>query len=170
MFQTRKLRATARCACGGVELTLIGAPILSAVCHCDDCQEGSRRLEALADAPPIRDPEGGTPYVLYRKDRFTCEKGEASLRSDKLRETSSTRRVFAACCHSAMFLEVERGHWISVYRARIQGEAPPVQMRVCRKREGERGEAPSDVPTYPTYPLRFLAKLVAARIGMLLPG
>lgn len=32
----------ARCACGSIELEVIGSPILGAACYCDDCQEGAR--------------------------------------------------------------------------------------------------------------------------------
>jgi hypothetical protein len=39
---------TASCSCGSVELEAIGAPITSVVCYCDDCQEGSRQIEAFA--------------------------------------------------------------------------------------------------------------------------
>jgi hypothetical protein len=38
---------TARCSCGSVEIEAFGAPITSAVCYCDSCQEGSRQIEAL---------------------------------------------------------------------------------------------------------------------------
>ena len=58
--------------------------------------------------------------------------------------------------------------WISVYRARFQGDLPPLQMRICTKFKPENGELPSDVPSYSTFPLKFLAKQLAARIAMLL--
>ena len=37
----------ARCTCGNVEVEAVGAPILSVACYCDDCQKGSRQIEAL---------------------------------------------------------------------------------------------------------------------------
>jgi len=66
-----KSEMTASCSCGSVELEAVGAPIASVVCYCDDCQEGSRQIEALPNARPVQDPDGGTAYVLYRKDRVT---------------------------------------------------------------------------------------------------
>lgn len=160
---------TASCSCGSVELEAIGAPISSVVCYCDDCQEGSRQIEALPNARPVQDPDGGTAYILFRKDRVRCSRGARLLKSHKIRERSATNRVVATCCNSAMFLNFDDGrHWVSMYRARVQGDIPPLQMRICTKFKPENGDVPSDVPSYSTFPLKFLAKLLAARIAMLL--
>ena len=159
---------TLRCACGSVELDARGAPIVCAVCYCKDCQEGGRRIEALPNARPVLDPHGGTELVLYRKDRVRCSRGEDLLRAYKLDEKSITKRVVASCCNSAMYLGFERGpHWLSLYRARFAGKAPPLQMRVQTKSRPIGGELPSDVPGYPGLPLVLVGKLVAARIAML---
>ena len=159
----------ASCACGSVELEAIGAHITSVVCYCDDCQEGSRQIEALPNARPVRDYDGGTAYIVYRKDRVKCSKGAPLLKSHKIREKSATNRVIATCCNSAMFLNFDDAkHWVDVYSSRIKGDIPPLQMRICTKFKPENGDAPSDVPSYSSYPLKFLAKLVAAKIAMLL--
>jgi hypothetical protein len=160
---------TASCSCGSVELEAIAAPIASVVCYCDDCQEGSRRIEALPHARPVRDPDGGTAYILYRKDRVKCSAGALLLKSHEIREDSATNRVVATCCNSAMFLGFDdTRHWVSMYRARFRGDVPPLEMRICTKFKPENGDLPSDVPSYRGFPLRFLAKLLAARIAMLL--
>jgi hypothetical protein len=168
MSESLESETTARCSCGSVELAVLGAPILSAACYCDDCQEGARQIEALPNAPPVRDPDGGTAYLLYRKDRMRCSKGAELLRDYKIRETSVTRRVVAACCNSAMFLDFGRGHWFSVYRARFPGDVPPLEMRLQTKFRPKGGELPTDVPSHRTVSLKFVAKLAAARIAMLL--
>jgi hypothetical protein len=160
---------TASCSCGSVELEAIGAPIVSIVCYCDDCQEGSRQIEALPNAGPVQDPDGGTAYIAYRKDRVKCSRGARFLQSHKIRESSVTNRVIATCCNTAMFLNFDDGkHWVDVYRARCTGDIPHLQMRICTKFKPASGDIPSDVPSYPWYPLKFLAKLLAARIAMLL--
>jgi hypothetical protein len=160
---------TASCSCGSVELEAIGAPITSVVCYCEDCQEGSRQIEALPNARPVQDTDGGTAYILYRRDRVKSLKGALLLKSHKIREKSPTNRVVATCCNSAMFLNFDDGkHWVSMYCARFQGNIPPLQMRICTKFKPENGDVPSDVPSYSSFPLKFLAKLLAARIEMLL--
>jgi hypothetical protein len=132
---------TASCSCGSVELEAIGAPITSVVCYCDDCQEGSRQIEALPNARPVQDPDGGTAYILYRKDRVKCSRGALLLKSHKIREKSATNRVVATCCNSAMFLNFDdRKHWVDVYRARFKGDIPPLQMRICTKFTSENGD------------------------------
>jgi hypothetical protein len=159
----------ASCPCGRVELEAIGAPIASVVCYCDDCQAGSRQIEALPNAGPVLDPDGGTAYIVYRKDRVKCSRGALLLKSHKIREKSVTNRVIATCCNSAMFLNFDDAkHWVNVYRSRLKGDIPPLQMRICTKFRPENGDVPSDVPLYSSYPPKFLAKLLAAKLAMLL--
>jgi hypothetical protein len=169
MSEPTKNRTTARCLCGRVELEANGDPITSTVCYCESCQEGSRQIEALPNGRPVRDPDGGTAYVLYRRDRGEHSRGSQLLRGYKLRDESSTSRVVATCCDSAMFMDFQdRRHWVPVYRARFGGHAPPLQMRICTKFKPENRDVPDDVPSYPGIPLKFVMKLVAANIAMLL--
>ncbi|MCE9662696.1 hypothetical protein LY622_04515 [Halomonas sp. M5N1S17] len=160
-------QSIARCACGGVELEVLGSPILGAACYCDDCQEGARQIEALPHACPVMGPDGGTEYLLYRKDRMRCSKGGDLMRDNKITTDSPTRRVVATCCNSAMFLDFQKGHWFSVYRARFGGNAPPLQMRIQTKFKPENCDIPNDMPSYATYPFKFVAKLMASRVAML---
>ena len=161
-------RTTARCTCGSVELEAVGAPIASTVCYCESCQEGSRQIEALPNGRPVCDSDGGTAFVLYRKDRVERSKGSQLLRGYKLKEESSTNRVVATCCNSAMFLDFGKGHWLSVYRAALRGDVPPLEMRVHTKSRPAGGDLPDDVPSYSGYSFKFMSKLFAAWIAMLL--
>ena len=79
---------TATCSCGAVELKAFGRPIVSSVCYCDDCQKGAAQIEALPNAGAVRDRDGGTAYILYRKDRIACSKGAEMLRADPQRMDS----------------------------------------------------------------------------------
>jgi hypothetical protein len=159
----------ASCACGGVELETSGTPLTSAVCYCDDCQEGARLIEALPGAGPVQDRDGGTAYVMYRKDRVRWTKGSALLKSYKIKEASATKRIVAACCNSAMLLKFDDGkHWVDVYRARLSGDVPPVEMRVFTKFKPDKGGLAGDVPSYATFSLKLVIKLLAARIAMML--
>jgi hypothetical protein len=67
-----------------------------------------------------------------------------------------------------MFLNFERGHWLSIYRARFEGDVPPVQMRIQSKFKPEGTVMPKDAPAYASFPFKFIAKLMAARFAMLL--
>jgi hypothetical protein len=159
---------TARCACGSVEIEAAGAPIVSAVCYCDDCQEGSRQIEARPNAPSVRDPDGGTAYVLYRKDRVRYSKGESLLKSHRIKKKTDTNRIVATCCNSAMVMRFDDSkHWVPVYRARLQGDVPPPEMRICTKFAPDAAAIPRDVPTYPGFSVKFIWKLLGARIAML---
>ncbi len=160
---------TATCACGQVAYEAAGTPIASVVCYCDDCQEAARRIATLPKAPPLLDTYGGTAFIAYRKDRVRCTKGTALLVKHKLSETSPTNRLTAACCNAAMMLNFDDfKHWVSVYRARFHGDAAPAQMRICTKFKPDTTALPSDIPSYPGYPFRFIARLLAARFAMML--
>jgi hypothetical protein len=157
-----------RCACGSVEIEVFGDPIACTVCYCDTCQEGSGQIEALKNAPPILGPDGGTAYVLYRKDRITYSKGTELLKGLKVDEKSPTSRVVATCCNSAMVMRLgEIMHWVPMYRARFQSETPPLQWRICTKFKPANAEIPKDVPSSPMYPPGLMWKLLTSKISML---
>ena len=102
---------------------------VSAKCYCASCREAGDRFERLPAAPPLLDTDGGTAVVLYPKDRVRCVKGQEYLEEHRLTLASSTRRVIATCCNSAMFLDFTIGHWLSMYRNRFTSDAPPPEMR-----------------------------------------
>lgn len=157
------------CICGRVLCEAVGAPILSGVCYCKDCQEGGRRIEALPNAARIRDPDGGTPYLTYRDDRVHFLSGEGLLADYRLKPRSRTRRVVASCCNSGMLLKFDPGFWVSTYRSRYQGDdLPPIEMRTKTQHRRSEIELPGDAPSYRGFPLRLFARLIAARAAMLL--
>jgi hypothetical protein len=169
MRNQSKITRTASCQCGQVELTTTGEPIVTNMCYCDDCQAGACQIEARSNSPPIRNSDGGTSYIVYRKDRVRFSKGAPLLRTFKLTERSATNRMVASCCDSAMVPNFDdRRHWVSAYRDRFQGELPPVQMRICTKFKPQNVILRPDIPSYSGYPMRFMAKLVAAWLPMLL--
>jgi hypothetical protein len=153
------------CRCGKVELQAIGRPILAASCYCTSCQEAGSRFEQLASAPPVLNPEGGTDYVLYRKDRVQCVTGQEYLEEHRLKPDSPTRRVVATCCNSAMFLDVTRGHWLTMYRNRFP-TAPPLEMRVMTRERRIGVELADDLPNYDGHSGKFMLRLVGAWIAM----
>lgn len=157
-----------RCACGQVEFEVKSRPILASVCYCDDCQKASRQLEALPGAPRLLGEDGGTPYVLYRKDRVAVVKGQEWLQDYRIEGEAFTRRVVASCCHSAMYLDFERGHWLSLYRGRFVGDVQPVQMRIQTQYKPAGAVLPNDAPAFKAFPPRFIFRLLWARLMMAL--
>lgn len=158
----------ARCACGKVELEAAGAPITSTVCYCHDCQAGARQIEALPNAGRVREPDGGVGYLVYRKDRVSNRQGAELLRAYKIRNNSATNRLVATCCNAAVILTFDDSkHWVNVYRSKVIGNLPPLQMRICTKYR-DAGAMDTAVPAFPGYPIRLMVKLLAARVAMLL--
>ncbi len=157
----------ARCSCRKVVIEAFGAPIASTVCYCDTCQEGSRRIEASPNAAPILSPDGGTAYILYRKDRVKYVTGAELLKGYKIDEKSTTSRMVATCCNSAMVMQLGNPmHWVPIYRGRFHDDVPPLQWRICTKFKPANAEIPNDVPASAMYPAGLMWKLLTSKIAM----
>ena len=88
---TKIRRLIASCTCGSVEFVASGEPLVSLKCYCQSCQAAGRQFEALPSAPKVLDSDGGTPFVLYRKDKVTCINGSNRLENRKLMLVSCLR-------------------------------------------------------------------------------
>lgn len=158
---------TSSCRCGRVKCEAVGRPIISGVCYCDDCQAGATAVEALEDAPPVRTKDGGTHYLTFRDDRFSCVQGEELLEPMRMSENAPTRRMVTRCCNSAMFLKYERGHWTSTYAVRFDGTVPPVEMRTQVQYRQSDAPYEDDAPRYRTFGMRLFWRLFTSRLAML---
>lgn len=148
------------CRCGKTALALRGTPILTATCHCTSCRQAAAELAALPGASPVTDANGGTPFVLWRKDRAQVVRGGDTLRAHLLREGGS-RRVVATCCNAPMYLEFKGGHWRSLYAARFDAP-PPVEMRTMLM-DALPGSVPDDgIPGARRQSARFMLRLLGA--------
>jgi hypothetical protein len=154
------------CQCGKVKFEAVGRPILTASCYCASCQEAGSRFEQLASAQSVLNPDGGTDYVLYRKDRVQCVTGQEYLEEHRLKLDSPTRRVIATCCNSAMFLDFTKGHWLTIYRNRFPADAPLPEMRLMTKDRRDGIKLADDLPNYDGHSGKFMLRLVAAWIAM----
>jgi hypothetical protein len=152
--------------CGKVKLEAVGRPILTASCYCASCQEAGSGFEQLPSAPPVLNPEGGTDYVLYRKDRVQCVVGREYLEERRLKPDSPTRRVIATCCNSAMFLDFTKGHWLTMYRNRFLAGAPPVEMRIMTQDRRKGVALADDLPNYDRHSGKAMVRLIAAWVAM----
>jgi hypothetical protein len=164
--QEQHKHLSAICRCGKVKLEAVGRPILTGSCYCTSCQDAGRRFEQLASAPLLLNPDGGTDFVLFRKDRVQCVMGQEYLEEHRLRPDSPTRRVVATCCNSAIFLDFTKGHWLTIYRNRFPTGAPPLEMRVMTKERRGGVELADDLPNYDGHSGKFMLKLIAAWIAM----
>jgi len=158
---------TASCPCGAVTLALVGKPIVAATCYCHSCQQAGQAFGALPGAPGVVDADGGTPYLLVRKDRIAWKTGTDRLEAHRLTADSPTRRFVATCCNAPVALEFTKGHWLSVYAGRIAEEQrPPVAMRTMVKDRPEGVEFADAIPGYATHSGKFMWKLLTAWAAM----
>lgn len=155
------------CACGTVRLEVQGAPIFTSECHCHSCRMAAARIEALPSAPTFRAPNGGTPFVLYRKDRVRFLAGVESLRSLWLAPKRPTRRLVASCCNTPIFLEFKGGHWLSLYACLWSPEQrPAMRLRTMLSDLPEGVTLDAEVPGAQHQSLGFMTSLLGAWIRM----
>jgi hypothetical protein len=153
-------QARVSCSCGQVQLQLDKTPILVAECHCTSCRTAGAQLRQL-------EANGGTQFVLYRKDRVHFTRGFELLREHRLTPSSPTRRVVASCCNTPVFLEFQRGHWLSVYsRLWPANERPAIEMRTMISDRTDAPALPNDVPNARHQTFGFIAKLLGAWVAM----
>ena len=158
---------SASCRCGQVEMQIAGDPLLRGICYCKSCQEAGRLHQAASNADAIVAADGGTDYVLFRKDRVSCVKGGDLLEQRRLKPESPTRRMFARCCNSAMFLDFTKGHWLTVYRGRLPEDVPPATMRMMTADRPASVSLPDDgLANYPGQSGKFMLKLLGAWMAM----
>lgn len=157
----------ASCPCGAVTLELAGKPIVAATCYCHSCQQAGQAFGALPGAPGVVDADGGTPYLLVRKDRIAWISGTGQLDAHRLKADSPTRRFVARCCNAPIALEFTKGHWLSVYAGRIaREERPPPAMRTMTKDRPDGVEFTDAIPSYATHSGKFMWKLLSAWAAM----
>lgn len=150
------------CACGVCRLEVRGTPIISTECHCKSCSTAAARLQTLPAAPNVLSEHGGTPFVLYRKDRVAILAGAENFREFRLSPDATTRRIVASCCNTPLFLEFKGGHWLSIFANLWAPEAlPPLEMRTQTQ-----GSEPHDVPSGAWPTTRFYGRLLGAWIAM----
>lgn len=155
------------CRCGQVCIEVAFSPITSTECHCNSCRSAAARLRALPDAPAFQAPNGGTRFVLYRKDRICFVAGQEHLREFRLEPDSSTRRVIARCCSAPVFLEFAGGHWLSLYGALWpEGTLPRLNERTMTVDLADDSVLTDDVPNQKRQSVAFFVRLLRAWVAM----
>lgn len=155
------------CACGQVHIVVEGAPICSTECHCNSCRAAGERLQSLSGASPFLQANGGTYFVLYRKDRVRFIKGSELLKDFHLSTQATTRRTVAGCCNTPVFLEFKGGHWLSLYSCLWPDETlPALDLRTMTSDLPANVTLAHDVPSGRRQTLMFYAKLLCAWIAM----
>jgi hypothetical protein len=155
------------CACGQFHLEVIGKPIINAECHCTSCREAGARLASVPPAFPLQEANGGTRYVLYRKDRVRFPDGSENLAQFHLTPTSPTRRVLTKCCNTPVFTEFKNGHWLSLYAGLwAEQPLPPLDLRTQTGNLPPGTQLTGDIPAGAMATAGFYAKLLGSWIAM----
>jgi hypothetical protein len=153
----------AHCRCGAVEVCAWCEPLAVSACYCEDCQTAARRLAASADLAPAASVDGGTEFMLFRRDRIACTRGTDRLQAMRLTDASKTRRMIAGCCATPMYLAFDdKRPWVSAFRASFGTAAPPLEMRICTRFRRSEENAEDGLPSHPGYPPTMMVRILAA--------
>jgi hypothetical protein len=140
----------ARCRCGAVEIGAWAEPIVVSACYCDDCQAAAQEIAESAPSAPAVSADGGTEFMLFRRDRIACTQGAENLQAMRLTAASKTRRMIAACCKTPMYVGFDdKRPWVSAFRATFGADAPPVEMRICTRFGRSDDKASDGLPSHP---------------------
>ncbi|AQA00072.1 hypothetical protein BWQ93_17520 [Sphingopyxis sp. QXT-31] len=162
-----KEKRIASCSCGTVTLELAGPPIVAATCYCHSCQAAGAAFDALPGVPGTLGADGGTPYLLMRKDRLRWLSGSDRLDEHRLKPDSPTRRFVARCCNAPVALEFTKGHWLSIYSARLaEADRPKPEMRTIVGDRPAGVELADDIPNYKSPSGKFMWRLLTAWAAM----
>ena len=74
--------------------------------------------------------------------------------------------MYARCCNTAMFLDVTKGHWLTVYRGRLPNDIAPATMRMMTAERPEGVILPDDMANYSGHSGKFMLKLFGAWMAM----
>ena len=154
---------TLDCRCGATGMAVSGVPIMAVECACTSCRTAAQQL----GDPDLLTPYHTTPCVMVRKDRVAFVRGTEHLRHLRLTPQSSTRRVVATCCQTPMFLEFEKGHWLSLYSG--LWPVPERPAPILRTMTGDLPTGttlPDDIPNARRHTFGFMARLLGAWIAM----
>ncbi|MCP8882027.1 hypothetical protein NIM87_00755 [Devosia sp. XJ19-1] len=158
---------TLACQCGQFHVEVTDDPFITAECHCTSCRTAAQRLSVLPPAYPLTAPNGGVPYVLYRKDRVRFPDGTANLAEFRLSDSAPTRRVLTTCCNTPVFTEFEAAHWLSLFAGLWPAaQRPAMQIRTQTGDVPEGTKLDDSLPAGGMVTAGFYAKLLAAWIAM----
>jgi hypothetical protein len=158
----------AQCRCGAVEIGGWSNPLVVAACYCDDCQVASERLAASANGGPTAGADGGTEFMVFRRDLIACVRGAENLQAMRLTAATKTRRMVAGCCTTPMYVSFDdKRPCVSSYRAGFGADAPPVEMRICTRFRRPEYKAEDGLPEHPGYPAAMILRILAAWPRML---
>jgi hypothetical protein len=162
LMTERRPTHVAHCRCGAVEVGAWGAPIVVSACYCDDCQEAAQRFAASAAVAPAVSGDGGTEFMVFRRDRIACTRGADRLRAMRLTDASKTRRMIAGCCATPMYLAFDDGRpWVSAFRGSFGAGAPAVEMRICTRFRRSDVAVEDGLRSYPGYPVGMMVRIMA---------
>lgn len=157
---------TLSCNCGQFHVALEGSPFITAECHCASCRQAAARLSALPLARPMTVANGGTPYVLYRKDRVHFPDGTGALGAFRLSADAKTRRFIATCCQTPIGVEFEGGHWLSLYASLWPEDARPAMEIRTQTADAPDVSLDASLPAGGMTTAGFYARLLWAWIAM----
>jgi hypothetical protein len=153
----------ARCRCGQVEIGAWAEPLVVAACYCDDCQAATERLAASTRRAPAVSADGGTEFMVFRRDRIACIRGPENLEAMRLTDATKTRRMIARCCATPMYAGFDDSRpWVSAFRASFGADAPPVRMRICTRFRRPEDNGNDGLPSHRSYPPAMIARILAA--------
>lgn len=157
----------AACRCGKVRLEAVGPPIAHIICYCDDCQAAACKIDALDNGWSGQGKDGGTPSLLFRRDRVSIVEGAEKIIEISVRKRTPTRRLVASCCNTAL-TQIHDNGWphSGIKTSLFIGPVPPPEFRIHIRYAPAPRQLPRDLPKYPSVPARLVFRLLKAKLAL----
>jgi hypothetical protein len=141
--------------------------MITLACYCDDCQTAGRQIDQMPNGRSGLQPDGGTPSVMFRKDRVQCTRGKEHLIDHKLKPSSHTTRVIASCCNSNMSTRFDNWYPMVALRTHSQNvDAVQPQICICTKFAPDADKIAIQAPRHSGVAPSFVLKLLAASVQL----
>ncbi|RHY21185.1 hypothetical protein DYB36_004217 [Aphanomyces astaci] len=162
---TPRVSCDIACSCGHIQGKVLAASTLHCICYCDDCQDLASKLhDKFPNAPSHVNDNGGTHVILLFPSDVRITAGQDKLVQAKLKEHTTTRRVYASCCGTPVFNATTKNlPFLAVHLAAIPDKSVgTAQFHVWTK--FARGAVPGGATTLPpTLNLKILFRLLLNR-------
>ena len=75
---------------------MAGEPIIVNTCYCDDCQGRGPTARRIRQFGAGGDADGGTEFMVFRRDRIACTRGADRLQAMRLTPGANLDRATSA--------------------------------------------------------------------------
>ncbi|KAG9411069.1 hypothetical protein AC1031_016716 [Aphanomyces cochlioides] len=165
-LSTPPLNCPIECECKKVHCKIAAPSVLHIECYCDDCQALDAKLRAkFPHSKSGLNASGGTTIVTMFPSDVSITTGHDKLAQGKIKQGSTTRRVYSSCCGTHLFNVTEQAiPFIAVVDSAIPDKSldsvGPAQCHIATKFATAPIPGGSGKPGSSSFSLKMMARTI----------